>query len=110
MHNKCKKFSRKGFTPSHYLVTEDLSGKKSAVYSATAVEKKKECGKCHSQQDRQMDSQSIHLKRKEIIILTTVNIEDREKSRVSTKVEEERYPETFRHLCHHQSSSLIKPN
>ena len=39
------------------------------------------------------------------VILTTVNIEDIEKSRVSNKVEEERYPETFRRLRHHQSGA-----
>ena len=43
--------------------------------------------------------------RKKIIILTTVNVEDIEKSRVSNKVEEERYPETFRRLLHHQSEA-----
>ena len=43
--------------------------------------------------------------RKKVIILTTVNIEDIEKSKVSNKVEEERYPETFRRLRHHQSGA-----
>ena len=45
------------------------------------------------------------IKKKKIIILTTVNIEDIEKNRVSNKVEEERYPETFRRLRHHQSGA-----
>ena len=50
-------------------------------------------------------SEFTRIVRKKVIILTTVNIEDIEKSRVSNKVEEERYPETFRRLCHHQSAA-----
>ena len=44
---------------------------------------------------------------KRLLLLTTVNTEDREKSRVSTKVADESYPETFRHVRHHQSGKRL---